>query len=101
MKNWQKKQKIKKKFADAQIAEKKVGGGVTQTKDFFYFSLIVKFIGPFYALGFEDTMEDTMEDMDIDVMDIDNDEVSVPPPMSQSACEKSEDILVWWVSISF
>ena len=46
-------------------------------------------------------MEDTMEDMDIDVMDIDNDEVSVPPPMSQSACEKSEDILVWWVSISF
>ena len=60
-----------------------------------FFSLIVKFIGPFYALGFEDTMEDTMEDMDIDVMDIDNDEVSVPPPMSQSACEKSEDILVW------
>ena len=27
--------KKKKKFDDAQIAEKKVAGGVTQTKDFF------------------------------------------------------------------
>ena len=29
----------KKKFDGAQIAEKKVAGGVTQTKDFIFFSL--------------------------------------------------------------
>ena len=85
--------KKKKNLTGPKLLKKKLPAALRKPRTFF--SLIVKFIGPFYALGFEDTMEDTMEDMDIDVMDIDNDEVSVPPPMSQSACEKSEDILVW------